>query len=121
MAFPDADYTIVTDGLESEWEARVEEQRQLDLHESTKVNICRAIPRSAEQRHSAQRAANMKYAAKPGMKARKCEYSRVYDSRPENKARAKERLKAKEQYYETEEGKAEVRKKIDRMLGLTDC
>tara|TARA_R110002167_G_scaffold170847_1_gene368823 strand:+ start:75 stop:530 length:456 start_codon:yes stop_codon:yes gene_type:complete len=66
-AYPDADYRIVTRGLQCEWDAIVEEQRQLDLHELTKVNIQRAIPDMNADR----------------------ERRRVNKAKPENKARQK--------------------------------
>ena len=62
MAYEDVYHSILTVGLWCRWDAFVEEQRQLDLHNNT-VNINRAVGLSDRKQY------DVKYLSKPGIKA----------------------------------------------------
>ena len=122
MAYPDADYRIVASGFECEWDTRVEEQRQLDLHELTKVNKNRAIGLSGEELIKADKNRKREYKARPEIKAR----LKAYYERPEIIARRKECSRRPDQKAKKSEGgknryiKQQVRLVMDDLLDAVE-
>tara|TARA_R110002167_G_C12210986_1_gene607757 strand:- start:39 stop:365 length:327 start_codon:yes stop_codon:yes gene_type:complete len=88
MAYPDADYRIITSGLECKLDAKIEEQRQLDLH-PTKVNVLRAMPLSIEEKRERSRKNSSLYNARNRQRAKDLR------NRPEAKAKDKLRRQVK--------------------------